>query len=240
MPGSGDDVDDRQAKRVVVLAVFALLLFVVGGVVALTVPSRVRPASSEDPAVRSEGAADVGPVPGVGLASYIRRRTKALASVRGQAVAVASLDRYVTEPVARQAVGGLEVLALLVAPAGGSPAAVEGPLAAWAADQRTQVETERRDLQTMIDTSSDPDFKATFRADIDRLGKVLAALDPAGPVVFGVVVRAPADALRNLARSNGVRLVDVVGPRPPPDLARLGGLRPEETEKAGRPPTRPL
>ena len=181
----------------------------------------------------------LGPLPGTDLAAYAQEAARDLAAVTGEAAAVVSLARYMREGEARALAGRLRPAGVLVALPGGSPAVVQGDVASWAARQREEAEAERRDLQGMLETTSDREFQDQFRFDIERLGKLLAALDPNGPVVFGVVVEGPAGALRDLARAEGVRMVDLVGRRLPAQVDQLRGVRPEETAVAGDPPTRP-
>ena len=58
--------------------------------------------------------------------------------------------------------------------------------------------------------------------------------------MFALVVRAPAETLKTLAATAGVRLVDVGESAQAKPDAVYRGLRPEETVKAGQPATRPL
>jgi ABC-type transporter Mla subunit MlaD len=92
----------------------------------------------------------------------------------------------------------------------------------------------------MAATTDDKSFRDQFNADIDRLGKLLANLDPAKPVVFGFVVTASAPTLRTLAARPDVRLVDIFARHEPESLQHVRGLRPDETVRAGEPRTRPV
>ena len=234
MAEPAEPVDDATVRRLVLVAVGSLVLFVLAAAVAALAAHR-----DDDPSAMAPGAAASGVlVPGVDVASYVAGRQRDLANVSGEANAVVSFDHYQPEAEARGRLRDVEVRALLVAPFGGAPAVVTGDLDRWAAKARRDAEEERRQFQSMIETTSQADFKAQFQADLDRLALMLTALDPKGPIVFGAVVRAEGEALRALAGDEAVRLVDRV-PAGNPDLSFLRGLRPEETVKAGTPPTRP-
>ena len=72
-----------------------------------------------------------------------------------------------------------------------------------------------------------------------RLDKALKAFAPDSAMVFGVVVKGPAAALKALGAKAEVRLVDVAPNAAPGDKAVYRGLRPEETAKANDPLMRP-
>ena len=107
----------------------------------------------------------------------------------------------------------------------------------WVSDTKAQAASDAAGLRQMLPTAGDPQTAAEFRADLDRLA-VLAKVDGSGPVVFGVVINAGANALRQLAANPVVRLVDPIGATLP-DRAGIAGLRPEETSVTRTPPTRP-
>jgi hypothetical protein len=117
---------------------------------------------------------------------------------------------------------------------------VDGSLTQWADERREAQRAEREEINRLIPTTDDPDFKAFYEQEVVRLDKAIAALDPAGPVLFGVVLRGSADELRALSLKPGVRVVDVAPPDEVTETLEYRGLRPEETEKAGEPPTRPV
>lgn len=194
----------------------------------------------------SEGAKEgepisaLGPLAGADLDNYVKSRQKPLSEVKGQRIAVVSLSRYTSEGESRTAVGNTEVLAMLAASPGGEPSIAQGDLKQWAAEQKTKAKEEREGLEKMLRDTDDPGFQKDFKDEIARLNALAEKVNPAGPVVFGVVVRADAQRLRDLARSPGVRLVDVGSSATPGKSPVYRGLRPEETAKAGNPRTRPL
>lgn len=235
-------LEEADARRLVVRAMAALIAFVLAAGLAMV----LRDADESD---GDDVAAQVGgepvlaggpPLAGTDVPGYVMRRRAALAEVEGAVVAVVSFDGYVAEDEARRLVEGSRVRALLVAAPGGSPSVVTGALDRWAEQEREAAETERADLERLAKETDDPAFVAQFQADQARLAGLLGRLDPKGPVVFGAVVEGDKAALQAVAGRPGVRLVDPMARRVDGDeLSRLGGLRPEETAKAGEPPHRP-
>ncbi|HZQ27114.1 MAG TPA: hypothetical protein VFA94_05390 [Acidimicrobiales bacterium] len=240
-PEAPPELSEEQARRLVLLAVGALVVFLLAASVAAVAAHRDRGQRASDQTVASgdDIGASTGPLPGTDLTTYVASRTGVLPRAKGTWAAVVSFAGYASDADARARLRSVDVQALLVAPPGGAPEAVSGDLGAWAQKARADAQEERANLQSMANTTDDTDFKAQFQADIARLDKLLAALNPNGPVVFGAVVVGQADDLRALASTAGVRLVDLVGRRPPASLALLRGVRPEEAVQAGRPPTRP-
>lgn len=229
-------------ERLVLRAVAALVAFLLGAAVLAATVHRDEggdDALVEAPGVTGPPVSTGAPVLGEDLAAYVAQRRHALDALRGPLAAVVSFDAYRTETDARALLEPVKVRALLVVAPGGRPAVVDGRLPAWASAERRAAQEERAALETMAASTDDEDFAAQFRADVARLDALLQGLDPAGPVVYGAVVEAPADVLRRLAGAPGVRLVDAVGRRAPAKIEPLTGIRPEETVRAGDPPTRP-
>lgn len=199
---------------------------------------------SEDPVLGAEPVVAGGPAAGEAVAGYLAERQAALEGAEGTRVAVVSLTSYRPDTAVDDvlgAVGGLEVLARLAAVRGGEPSVVTGPISSWLVETRGAIQAERDEIAALLPTIEDPadPFIATYTEDLARLDAQLATLDPAGDLVFGVVVRGSADALRRLAGRPEVRLVDVAEGADADDLTAYRGLRPEETDAAGTPPTRP-
>ena len=182
----------------------------------------------------------IGPLKGADLEKYVSSREKALADAKEPRVATVSLDRYTTEREARAAVGSSEVLTLLAATPGGSPSAVQRDLKTWAEGERNAASEEREGFKTQIPTVDDPATKKQFEDEVARLTALIDRVSPTAPVVFAVVVRAPADRLREISKSPGIRLVDVGSSEKLSERPTYHGIRPEETREAGEPPTRPL
>jgi len=237
-----EEFSEESARRMVLLALGALVAFVLCAGIALAI-TRADDGDGDGEELPSADAAltgtGTGPLAGTDVATYVEGRNRALREARGRWVAVVSFRDYVTEGQFKALYESYDVEALLVATAAGEPQVVSGPLSKWATQARTDAEEERRQLESMRATTDDKAFQDQFGADIDRLGKLLAALDPAKPVIFGMVVSGSADQLRVLAAKPEVRLVDLVARRPPESVERLRGLRPEETVKAADPHTRP-
>ena len=224
-------------------------MLVIGLVVFVTVRSLREKEASQQPTLGAskvttpEDAArlvgGLGPPAGTDVGPYIETRKQALAAATGDRVAVVSLADYATERNARAMVGSAEVLALLAAAPGGQPAVVTGSMSDWVSSQTADARAERDEFQKLIPTVDDASFKKFYQAEVDRLNALISSVKPTGALIFGVVVKAPAPDLQALAAKEGVRLVDVA-PGPDPDPKNnYRGLRPEETEKANDPNTRP-
>lgn len=249
MPGSDEPLDEAGARRLIVRAVAALVAFVLAAGVAVvlneTDDADVVSSGDDGELVDGERLFSGGPpLAGTEIPAYVVRRKAALDRADGRVVAAVSFASYVTEAEARERVKatGTAVRALLVAAWGGGPATVTGSLDRWAARERQAAEAEREGLVRMLTDTEDPEFVAQFQADLARLAGLVERLDPAGPVVFGAVVEGEVGALRQVAGRAGVRLVDVAARRLGDDVRvdQLGGIRPEETTRAGDPPSRPF
>lgn len=238
------DDPDRKVRRTLLLFAVSLVVVGLGGLVAVTFgrdddPTNRRDATDTESAEEAPSADGIGPFPGEEIAAYSAGRAQALATAKGDRVAVVSLKRYMTEPEARAAMGRLQVVNLLAAAPAGSPSVVTGTMADWVNGQVGGNRSERDEIQRLLPTVDDPQFKSFYEEEVARLTKLIDSVKPDGPHVFGVTVRGPATELQALARAPDVRLVDV-GPSAkfPPDTP-VRGLRPEEKERANEPPTRP-
>jgi hypothetical protein len=240
----GSDAEDRKVRRTLLLFAVSLVVVGLGGLVAVTFgrgddPTN-RPGSGEESSEEAGPSADgIGPFPGEEIAAYSAGRAQALATATGDRVAVVSLKRYMPEPEARATMGRLQVVNLLAAAPAGSPSVATGTMADWVNGQVGGNRSERDEIQRLLPTVEDPQFKAFYEEEVGRLTRLIDSVKPDGPHVFAVTVRGPAPELQALAAAPDVRLVDV-GPSAkfPPDTP-VRGLRPEETERAGEPPTRP-
>lgn len=239
------DEDERAAVRTawfLACSVGALVVGLVTVVAIIGVQDRhLREANAGGGGGEVVAAAEeIGPRPGASVATYLRDRGEALAAATGDRAAVVSLEDYVSEAEARALAegAGVEVDGFLAAVPDAPPEAVEGRLTAWVEEKREDVEQERRELERLLPTVEEADFRREFEAEIARLGDRLERLTPEADLVFGLVVRGPADKLRALAEDAAVRLVDPAGGAAVPD--RYAGLRPEERARAGEPAMRPL
>jgi hypothetical protein len=227
---------------------FALSLIVVGlgGLVAVTFGrgddngSVTGPTSASTSIVGGSAILkEMGPGLDEPLAPYLAARSKDLAKAEDDRVAVLSLRRYVTEPEARAIAGAAKVIDLLAALPGGNPSVVSGSITDWLDGQFAATRDERDQIRQLLPTVDDPQFQADYQARIDELNNIINAVDPNQPLVFGLVVRAPASMLRGLARSADVRAVDVAPRAAPAADTVYRGIRPEETTTANDPPARP-
>jgi len=239
--------DARAAKRTLRLFAVAVFVLVVGAAFAFTATRGSDGGSSGNDKPSTDattGAAtvdDIGPGSGGDVGAYLDARKQALALATGERVAVVSLDGYATEADARAKVGAMPVQALLAAAPGARPTVVTNGLTAWAKSQREADELERDEIRKLLPTveKSDP-FRPFYESELVRLDAAIESVSPTSPVVFGLVVRGPAETLKTLAATPGVRLVDVGDAAQAKPDAVFRGLRPEETAKAGQPATRPL
>jgi hypothetical protein len=227
----------------------AVFVLVVGAVFAFTV-TRERDGKSSTSSSGSTGttsvaagaAADdsIGPVTGVEVGPYLDERKQALAAAAGDRVAVVSFDAYISEADARAKIGSLKVDALLAAAPGAHPSTVTTGLDEWAKSQRQADVVERDEIKKLLPTVDDPVFKKFYESELVRLDAAIESASPTGTVVFGVVVVGPADSLRTLSSTAGVRVVDIGQAATSAPGAVFKGLRPEETTKVGQPTTRPV
>lgn len=184
----------------------------------------------------------IGPSPQVDVATYVASRRSALDTADGTRVAVVSLASYRDDAAARAVVDGTEVTVegVLVAARGGAPAVVLGSLDDWAEGEARAALDERANIEELVPTVEDPEFAAFYRAELDRLARVAEDARARGDLVFGLVVRGDAGALRALAAMPDIRLVDVGTGGRLADGAVLSGLRPEEQVQTSDPDLRPL
>jgi hypothetical protein len=232
--------DEATARRVLLLFAASLVVVGLGGLLAITVTHwRSAEKTGGTVSVKATGPQTIGPQPGEDLPAYLAGRVTALAAATGDRSAVVSLPGYVNEAQARAAVGQAKVVGLLAAIPGGLPSVVTGTMSDWVNAQVADKRSDRDQMQQLVPTVDDPQFKAFYQDEIARIDKLLDAVKPDGPLVFGVVVQAPAPTLQAVAASGQVRLVDVGAAAAVPPTAQLRGVRPEETAKANDPPTRP-
>ncbi|MHB8665080.1 MAG: hypothetical protein ACYDH6_20570 [Acidimicrobiales bacterium] len=230
--------EERGGASAVQIVIGTLVALVVVLVIANLI---VRPGSGGGTAAnRQQFTVTAGPEAGTDLASYVRTRRAAVAQLGAPGWAVVSFDRYTTVALVRRLAGSMKVGALLVATPGGFPDTIapsDGAVKNWVAATRGQAASDAKGLRQMLSTAGDPQTVAEFRADLVRLA-VVAKVDASAPIVFGAVIYAAPDLLRQLQGATGVRLIDPVGATLP-DLSGIAGVRPEETGQARTPPTRP-
>ena len=248
IPAAYDEDDERAARWTLRFLGVALFVAVLAGTLVLTLASlednertAPRPDRGEVVTVTTlPPAPELGPAPGTALPAYLASRKAALAANQEERVAVVSLAKYSTQAQAKALAGTLAVEALLVAPPGLAPAVVRGDLAAWTTAQTAETRTERDEIKKLIPTVDDPAFKTFYNQEVVRLDKALQNFSPTSAMVFGLVVRGPAAALKTLGARGEVRLVDLGSAATAEPNTVFRGLRPEETAKANEPPLRPI
>ena len=234
----------RDAAKLIMRLLAAVLAVVVAGAFAalLSRDDDGDVAAGDDDNVILINA--IGPLPGLQVNNYIAGRQKDLEDATGRRAAVVSFASYLKEPDGRRLLESVDVDALLVAAPGGKPTIVREDLAAWATRTKAEAAEERGAFEELLrnggyDPKEDKEFIDDAKLQIDRLAKLEKAAVPDGAVVFGAVVVGDASALKKLATTGGVRLVDVGAEPKVPDDERVRGVRPEETVTAGDPLTRP-
>jgi hypothetical protein len=223
----------QSAERSFRLAVGGVALFLLGAGVLVAGLAHRHGARSESQ-VRTVSA---GPPTGTPIPAYTTARHAALDIAHGHAVAIVSLRRYATESDARRIVHDVHVDRFLVAAPAGAPD-VTADVGRWRDATARQADADAAEIDKLLPTVEDPDFRAQYERDRDAYRVTAAALRRDAPVVFGLVVDGDADAFRRIAAGSDVRVVDLA----PDDVAHGGdvtGLRPEETVAAGTPPERP-
>jgi hypothetical protein len=229
----------QQAVRLLVRFVAAGLAVIFAGGIALLV-------TREDDAdfggeIVLENA--IGPLSGRDVAQYIYERKRDLRAAKDVRAAVVNLADYMTEADARKLVEGLNVRALIVAAPGGNPTVVTGPVSEWAEEARRAAAEERAEFEKLLptyDPAEEQDFINEAKESVARLQKLEQSASATAPVVFALVVVAPAEDLRRIGDTTGVRVVDVGENAAVPPIANIRGIRPEETSLSGQPLTRPV
>ena len=239
------DAQRRSNRDRLIWAAAAALIVVLGvGLAALIAKRRVdnqQGAQLLGETVSGGSVVSIGPLDGSALSDYLPGRQTALDRATGDRVAVISLDHYTTEGEARAAVGSLDALALLATPPGGTPSVVTGDMASWAQAQRADASQQRDQTQELLKNGvDDPDYRTFYQQEVARLTRLLAGIDPNGPVVFGLVVKGAAADLQVLAKHAGVRLVDVGPSAKVSDHTEYRGIRPEQTATVNQHDPRPF
>lgn len=215
-----------------------LLYFLAGGAVVFLLGAGVLVISAISQGADSPATLAVaGPGPGIALQPYITQRHLAIAETKGKSVAIVSLRGYVQHDGLQAIVLGVRVRRYLVAAPNGKPELTED-VAEWRVDARKRAVDERDELTKQISTLGNEEFEQTSKQDIELLNKLIEGLDAKVPVIFGVMVEGEAETLAKLVANPEVRLVDPIAPSAVDDSA-AHGVRPEEGETAGIPPTRP-
>ena len=184
----------------------------------------------------------IGPLSGRDVPQYIFDRKRELGAISDVRAAVVSLTGYMREQDARKLVEGLNVRALLVAAPGGGPRVITGSLAEWADEARRDAAEERAEFEKLLPTynpKEEQEFIDEAKEQIARLRRVEETASATGEVVFALVVVAPAEDLRRIGDTTGVRVVDVGESPAVPAVANIRGIRPEEASTSGQPLTRP-
>ena len=120
------------------------------------------------------------------------------------------------------------------------PSTVNGDIGAWATAQKASAVSERDQTKELLKTVDDPDYKPFYQSEVARLDKLVASINPAGPIVFALVVEGPASDLQRLGQTPGIRLVDVGPSAKVTDETEYHGARPEQTGTVDQNAPRPF
>lgn len=229
----------RSVERSLFLVALGLVL--VGFAVALYVSSDRADDPVEDVPGMEDSTSDadavIGPESGTPLEAYVAERISALDDAEGRRVAIVSFSEYLTEEEAVTLLADAEIGVLMVAFPAGDPTATSH-LEDLRAELVAEAQEQLPELRSILPTVEDPEFEEFYAAEIDRYEKILASGNTP-EVVYAAIIRSDASDLRNLAADDAVRLVDVGDSDVVTHGAALSGLRPEETNFAGDPATRP-
>jgi len=215
------------------------------GVAAVIAHGRVDNGSAPTPGLGAQvsggAVAAIGPLTGTDVRAYLADRQAALRQAKGVRVAVVSLGRYMTDAQARTAVARGAVVALVAAAPGGTPSVVRGSVADWVEQQKNAAKADRDQTQQLLRNGvDDPEFESFYKSEVVRLTRLIDGIRGDAPVVFAVVVRAPASELQTLSGRPDIRLVDVGSSGGVIARAEFRGLRPEETDKVNQDAPRPF
>lgn len=188
--------------------------------------------------------AAVGPVVGASVDRYLSERRDALASAPADArrVAVVSFAEFRTVTEAAEQLGGLTVHEVLYRMPRGEVAPervpVRGDLVeaveSLVAERIAEIQQEEADVASTLETTDDQEFQADFRARLDELAALRNTLQTDPAIVYAVVVEGRVEALRGLAGSPDVRLVDLAPAGTEIDTTAFHGLLPTATDRFRR------
>lgn len=235
---------------------FAIGLLVFTGGLWSVIGDFFEPAATESPAEPNVTAspsdqARVGPGAGVLIGPYIEQRRQLLAQraakkPKTSVFAVVSFGTYKTAQEVDAFVRGSRLdaheLQLRIPLPGFDPQTVrvEGRTLAGSVatglgpDRLNELQAELDELEKIIPTVTDADFKATYQADADAHRKAIALLRADAGLIYGVVVKGTYANLAKAQAVAGVRLVDVSEDESSNlETHSFACLLPEETEKVG-------
>lgn len=185
--------------------------------------------------------AAVGPVMGASVDRYLSDRRDALegAPADQRRVAVVSLTEFRTASEVDEQLDGLTVHEVLyrlpASEAVPERLPVSGDLVdavdARVAERIAEVEQEEEDVTSTLETTDDPEFQEDFEARLDELAALRNTLRTDPRIVFGVVVEGEVEALRGLAGSPEVRLVDLAPEGTDVDTTTFHGVLPTSTDR---------
>jgi hypothetical protein len=237
---------DRYRTEIIVFSIGAALF--AGGLFNVIASNRITDENvviETRPSVPGPSAlGEVGPSPGVDVATYIDTKRKLLADRAKQApkessFAVVSFDRYQSAAETDGFVKARKLEAHSVevrVPLPGYPsealslegASVPEVLASWRQRSLATLTDELAELRKIIPTVDDKEFKSVYQEDAESRSNAIAILEGDGSVVFGLLLRGSHADLLKAGQVAGVRLVDL--PEEPaitPETHRFKALPPQ-------------
>lgn len=238
-------------RREPALFVAGLLLFMAGGANLIVTQQRATTSLDTSRNLHDERSSEVkvlGRPADESVASYLARKKSLLASrskkdPTATSLAVVSFDSYRTSEQVESFLSANKLSSkaaiLRVALEGSIPEEVRltdpkvsASLAAEVKSRAALETTRAEELEKIIPTVSEADFRSVYQEDASRRRKAAEILTT-GAVWFALVVDAPLSALSKAAAARGVRLVDI--PEEPDsrlvslDSHTFRGILPEES-----------
>lgn len=188
---------------------------------------------------------EVGPSPGMEIATYIEtKRTllaeRAKASPKESSFAIVSFGKYQSSAETDMFIKARKIEAHSIevrVPLPGYPSealSLEGTqaseaVAAWKQRTLPTLREEREELLKTIRTVDEEEAKRVWQEDADSRKNAIAVLEGDAPVIFGLLLRGPHADLLKASQVPGVLLVDLpVEPAITPETHRFKALTPPE------------
>lgn len=235
----------RYRSEVIVFTIGVLLFS--GGLINVIASNRSTQDEEVDlrpSAPGPSGLGEVGPGAGTDLVAYIDGKKKLLAS-RAKAApkeasfAVLSFDSYKTPDETDKFVkarkletNSVEVRIPLPGYSSDSLSlenlSVVEAISAWRDRRLSTLREELSELEKIIPTVDDKEFRRVYQEDAESRRKAISILEGNASVVFGLLVRGPHGDLLKASQAPGVRLVDLPEePATTPETHRFKALTPE-------------
>lgn len=209
------------------IILFSLGALVFGGGLFRIIAANRGPAnvSVDAPTTPDVVRPSVGPPAGQPVDEYIVEKQqllegRAASDPSGSASSVVSLDAYRSgeqiETLLRGRRLNLVALQVRVPRPGVQPQTVAlrdrtptEAVEAWRQDQSSRLAEELEELEKLIPTVTDSDFKTVYEADAELHRQALSALEAGSSFVYAILIQATHRELARISKLPGVRLVDI-------------------------------